>query len=629
MATKQTVARIDRFLGINEADTSQTELRTGEAGYIRNFQITDGGNLSVRSGFARAAMQKPQIEGLDTAQITGMWTGYLQSVPFLILVYGGIGGGTSSALAVYRMQDGGFVCEAHQTVAEDTRSTPNLIFYYNKKVYALLGPKTALCVEEGAQKPVISDAELYAPLVITAAAPSGGGTSLEGLNLLTDRFREEFSADGEAKAYVLPKDTASVVVVRVNNTVTNNPASVGSYDAATHTFTFSTAPSKGVNNVEFTCRSGSAALETGRKKLWAMAYTEAYNGSTDTRVFFYGDGTNVCLYSDVPSQGTGLYVPAMNEAAVDFSDAPITGMIKYYSSLMVFKPDGTALISYEPVTLADGSVIAGFYIRSVSRNLGNLAPGQVQLVGNYPRTVFENELFEWRGSSTYYQDERNAKRISERVSKSLRTADPKKIVSCDDNASGTYYLFLNDDSGTILVHRYAQDVWTVYESSLAKNVKWAKLCGGTMLFATHTDVFRLTEGAVFDDPVTEGGERQQIRAIWESGFMHFGADYLRKYASDIWISVLPESSSMLSVTAATDRRDEYAQKEISTNILSWDSVDFSNWSFLTSRTPKIRRVKIKVKKFVYYKLIFRVDVPGARCTVMSVDQTVRYAGKAK
>jgi hypothetical protein len=38
---------------------------------------------------------------------------------------------------------------------------------------------------------------------------------------------------------------------------------------------------------------------------------------------------------------------------------------------------------------------------------------------------------------------------------------------------------------------------------------------------------------------------------------------------------------------------------------------------------------MKIKKFVYYKLIFRVTEPGAVATVLSVDQRIRYAGYAK
>ena len=48
-----------------------------------------------------------------------------------------------------------------------------------------------------------------------------------------------------------------------------------------------------------------------------------------------------------------------------------------------------------------------------------------------------------------------------------------------------------------------------------------------------------------------------------------------------------------------------------------------------NRIPRIRRVRLKVKKFVYYKLIFRVEEPGSRATVLSYDMKVRFSSNVK
>ena len=83
------------------------------------------------------------------------------------------------------------------------------------------------------------------------------------------------------------------------------------------------------------------------------------------------------------------------------------------------------------------------------------------------------------------------------------------------------------------------------------------------------------------------------------------------------------------MTAATDKRDDYMEKTIEQNVFNWEYTDFANWTFDVNDTPRIRRVRLKVKKFVYYKLIFRVDSPGAKTTVMGYDQQVRFASMAK
>ena len=111
--------------------------------------------------------------------------------------------------------------------------------------------------------------------------------------------------------------------------------------------------------------------------------------------------------------------------------------------------------------------------------------------------------------------------------------------------------------------------------------------------------------------------------------MDFGADFQRKYSSQLYVSMLPQNNSQMTITAATDKRAEYMKKTVASTLFSFDNFGFSRLTFDTNSTPKIRRVRLKVKKFVYYKLIFKVEAPGARATVLGYDQTVRYASMAK
>jgi hypothetical protein len=120
-----------------------------------------------------------------------------------------------------------------------------------------------------------------------------------------------------------------------------------------------------------------------------------------------------------------------------------------------------------------------------------------------------------------------------------------------------------------------------------------------------------------------------IPAVWESGYMDFGADFKRKYSSLIYVSMLPEARSSVTITASTDRREKYREKVIGSTLFSFENMDFSNFSFDTNYSPKIRRVRLKVKKFVYYKLIFRVEDPGASATILSYDQQVRFSSMVK
>ena len=616
---------VDKFLGINEAGNGDTELKVGEASKMENFTITDAFNLTLRPGVQRLRLET----GRDSAPLLGVWAGFLGTDDLLVLC--DFSGGTDRLL-VYRKsgaEDHSLVVQQEGVLglssAEDACVN---IFTFNGFLYVMSKGNTVV-FEDGR----FIKKEPYVPLVIAGAEPAGGGTTLENINLLSALRRMNFSADGESKAYILPVEAVGVTRIIVDNLEQDVSVS-GSFDASTQTFTFTAAPTKGVGNVEITYTTDAAAAEEARMQIIRCTLHEEYNGSTDTRLFVAGNGTNLCFYTGVTQDGeaTALYFPALNEVAVDMSGSSITGMVRHYSKLLVFKNDGTHSISYEPVTLTDGTTVAGFYLRPMNREFGNEVMGQVQTVNNYPRTITKDGIYEWRITSSYYKDERYANRISDLIQKTLRKADFGRIVTCDDDYSKNYYVFLNDDAGTVLVNRYELNkgaVWCVYKSSLFRNIRWAMVYGGEMIFFNEAEGFRLMEGVTGDDSVIEGEAAQQIRAVWESGFMDFGADFRRKYSSEIYVSIEPRAGSEIIVTAETDKRNDYLEKTVKNDIFGFDNINFVEFTFNTNDRPTINRVRLKVKKFVYYKLIFRIDKPGATGTILAVDQKVRFASMAK
>jgi hypothetical protein len=618
---------VDKFLGVNEAADGYTELKMGEASRMENFFITDAFNLTLRPGIQRVDYEMER----DPAPILASWAGYVGTREYLLICDFKDGHDRLWLYVADSEQGDGHKVFYQQNGALGLTSAENSmvkIFPFSGKLYVMSAGNTVV-YEDGAFRTV----EPYIPLVITGAAPSGGGTPLENINLLSDKRRMEYSADGEAKDYVLPEEAVDVISISIDN-VEQNIVLAGTFNKETHVFQFNSVPQKGVANVEITYTTDPEAAEASRMQIIRCRLVEAYNGSTDTRLFVAGDGTNMCYYSGVTQQGepSAVYFPAMNEVAVDMSGSPVTGIVRHYSKLLVFKPDGTYTISYEPVTLTDGNTVAGFYLRSANRELGNDVMGQVQTVNNFPRTVTKDGLYEWRITASYYQDERYAKRISDRVEKSIREADSGQFVTCDDNYSKTYYVFLNDDLGTVLVNRYdiaKEGVWCIYRGELMKDVQKAMVYNGRMVFVSNMEVFYFEERLTTDAPMEAGGESTPIRAVWESGFMDFGADFRQKYSSRIYVSILPESRSMMSVTASTDRRETYMEKTLRNDVFSFENVGFVNWTFKVNTTPKIQRVRLKVKKFVYYKLIFKVEEPGARATVLGFDQQVRFSSMVK
>ena len=616
---------VDKFLGVNESGDGDTELRMGEASKMENFLITDAYNLTLRPGIQRIKVSDTRTP----APLLGMWSGFLGNDVLLVVCDFSAG---KDRLFVYRKaEDGSNELVAQQTGVLGLTSADNAyvnIFTFNGNLYVMSSGNTVI-FENG----TFVKKEPYVPLVIAGADPAGGGTTLENINLLSPLRRINFSSDGESTAYSLPTEAIGITKIIVDNAQVD-VSSAGTFDTSKKTFTFNTAPVKGVGNVEITYTTYAATAEKARMQIISCRLHEEYNGSTDTRLFVAGNGTNMCYYTGVTQEGeaTALYFPAMNEVAVDMSGSAITGLVRHYSKLLVFKNDGTYTISYEPVTLTDGTTVAGFYLRPMNKEFGNEIMGQVQTVNNYPRTITKDGLYEWRITSSYYKDERYAKRISDMVEKSFAKADVSKIVTCDDDFKKNYYVFLNDSEGTVLVNRYElnkENCWCVYKSSLFRNVRWAMIHGGEMVFFNDTEGFRLAEGITGDAPELEGDEPQQIRAIWESGFMDFGADFRRKYSSEIYISIAPQAGSEVIVTAETDKRADYLEKTVKNSLFGFDNINFADFTFNTNDRPTINRVRLKVKKFVYYKLIFRIEKYGATGTILGVDQKIRFASMAK
>ena len=614
---------VDKFLGINESGDGDTELKLGEASKMENFTITDAYNLILRPGVRRLDFNTER----SPAPILAAWAGFMNTEDFLVICdfHGG-----QDRLFVYRKTE----LEAHELVHSQTgalglQTAENAmvnIFTFNGFLYVMSAKKTVV-YESGE----FVEKKPYIPLVIAGADPAGGGTTLENINLLTGYRRMNFSADGTATAYVLPAEAVGVVTVTVDNV---EQANAGTFNSETHTFHFTSAPMKGVGNVEITYSTDPETAEAARMQILSCRLHEEYNGSTDTRLFVAGNGTNMCYYTGVTQDGeaTAMYFPAMNEVAVDMSGSAITGLMRHYSKLLVFKNDGTHSISYEPVTLTDGNTIAGFFLRPMNKEFGNEILGQVQTVNNYPRTITKDGLYEWRITSSYYKAERYAKRISDMVENSFRRADVQKIVTCDDDFKKNYYVFLNDADGTVLVNRYELnkgDCWCIYKSRMFRNIRFAMIHGGTMVFCNETEAFRLEEDYVYDDAEVPGGEATQIAAVWESGFLSFGADFRRKYSSEIYVSVQPSAGSRIVVTAETDKREDYMEKVMENSTFQWNNANFNDWTFNTSDRPIINRVRLKVKKFVYYKLIFRIDKPGTQGTILGFDQKIRFASMAK
>ena len=580
--------RLDKWLGLNENPDGDTHLKLGESPEMRNFRVTRDGHLQLRPGY------HPMIK-LGDSPIRGMWTGYVDGQEVSLAACAG---------HIWKIDTVSWEAEDLGKLVDDSTQ----FFGFAKKVYILNGHEFYSWSGTGMIAPV----EGYIPIIAISTPPAGGGTLLEPVNKLTGKKRQKFSPNGSATTFQM----AETGIERIISVETDLGASLPfSMNFATGVITISPARPQGINTLIVTWGKGNG----DRESVTAKRHAEFYNGANDTRVFLYGDGTNEAIYSDLDEFGLGTaeYFPDLNVMHVDSANTPITGMLRHYDRLLTFKTDGVFSTHYSTLPLPDGTVTAGFFTSTVNREIGNIAMGQVRLVQNDPLSIYSRSVYEWGLASGAVRDERNNKRISDRVEASMSNMNLLDAICFDHEERREYYIV---SDGKALVHNYENNTWYRYTNfpAVAMGVHDSEIYFGT----ESGEIMHLSR--LYRD---DNGE--PIDAYWESGSMDFGAGYLDKTTTDLWVTIKPESHARVTVTAQTNNRSIYIERIISLGLATFQTANFARWSFGTNRKPQSNRRHIRVRRFEFYKLVFKSKDTAATTTILSTDIQIRFGGKVQ
>ena len=602
------ILKIKEFLGLNENPDGDTHIKSGEFSSMRNFRITRDKHLQIRPGqktvlnlhtfwdtWANAQSEAPSV---TNPKFCGAWEGTVGGNEHMVAAFGGV---------LFDVYLEGGTARVIGTCTEDKTS----FFGFGGKVYLLNGHEY-MSWDGGASTSFVS-VDGYIPTVQTAVNPQGYGTLLENVNRLTGKRRVKYSPDGTATAYQLPeREVDEVVSVEgTDSTYTLN--------GTTGVVTFASAPAKGTNTVTIIYRKGNGE----RSEVTGMRYAELFNGSTDTRVFLYGDGTNKAIYSGVDldkSQPSAEYFPDLYEAAIGDENTPITAMIRHYARLLVFKPASAWSVDYNVVTTASGAVTSAFYVTPVNRQFGNEAPGQVQLLENNPLTLDEGSVYQWKATSSsgnITSDNRNASRVSDRVKDTVGGFDFSETVTFNRKTENEFWFLYN---GQAAILNYANDTWYLYSNMPFRHME-----------EVHGQAYGFTEDGkiVHVSRQYRNDDGEDIDAYAATGSMDFDRDWMLKYSPVLFVALQPENGARVTVTVETNRRSDYPEKIVAASFATFSHVNFGHWSFGTNRKPQVRRVKIKVKKATFYKLVFKSLSASATATVLETDIQMRYAGNVK
>lgn len=376
--------------GVNYADLEYM-LADNQSPKMENMWY-DGRVLGKRPGQAWAAEGLPELlcgTAYGSALIVATGDGKLLKVTFE--------GSTPETAELYTGMTGG----------------KGTFFTFGGRLYYLNGKE--YLVYDGA---TCEEVEPYAPNIIINRPPNGeGGDLTDNYNRLGGAFRNTFNGDGESKVYQLTDTELDDGICEV--VVDGKQMESGwTVDYKTGKVTFTTAPSKGTNNVEITV----SKLDTDmRENLLACTAAAVFGGTNGTRVFLAGNGTATYFYSDLTSPD---YFPENNYNVVG-DNTPITALALQYGVLIVFKESEVWQVSYSESGGMDGRV--SFPLKAVNRGIGCDCPGSVQLVNN---------SLVWLSSKvgvcilclTQIEDERNVQVISRNI---MGTADRPGLLQCE------------------------------------------------------------------------------------------------------------------------------------------------------------------------------------------------------
>lgn len=599
------IMRIKAFLGLNENPDGDTKIRDGELAEMRNFKITRDRHLQVRPGTktvlalraAWDAWAEEHTAPTPSPVFGGAWEGMAGNARHMLCAFGGL------------IFDIAADFTTAEVVGQCTQDATHF-FGFGGKVYLLNGHEYMSW--GGGAGESFAAVEGYIPTVMTAMTPAGSGTLLENLNRLTGKRRVTYSPDGEATEFFLPEKAADEILSVEGTEIAYTS------DAENGKLIFESAPARGTNTVTVTYRKGTGA----RGDVEKMRFSELFNGANDTRVFLYGDGSNRTLYSGIDADGvpTADYFPDLYEISIGESNTPITALVRHYARMIAFKSGSAWSVQYGTMSLNNSVTTAAFYVTPLNRSIGNEAPGQALLLENNPLTLETGGVYQWQATSSsgYITDNQtNAKRVSDRVFETVRGFAPERTRTFNRKNEHEFWV-LSD--GTALILNYASDAWYIYT-----NMPFLAMLdsgGETYGFTADGKIKHLSRAYRNDDGT-------EIDAYAASGLMDFGRDWQLKYSPMLFVAIEPEVNARITVTAESNRRSDYPNKVVAMNIAAFNHVDFNHFSFRTNHKAQVKRLKMKVKKATFYRLVFKSVSASATATVLETDIQLRYAGNVK
>lgn len=485
-----------------------------------------------------------------------------------------------------------------EVIATGISAKKGLFINFNRKLYYI-------CDKFYQYDTTWKEVTPYVPDIVINRKPDGTySDTIENYNRLGSGFKNTFHGDGSSTVYFLTDKNLDqkAPIVEVNGSVVSNY----SVDYTNGKITFTSAPSKGTNNVVVT------AYKTEQKyidTLLRSKYYAAYGGDNNSRLFLAGGGESIYYYSEVFD---ATYFPEQNYATIGNGEEDITGFGEQYDVLMVFKPTEIYAIEY----YVDSNKKGAFTSKQVNAKIGCDAPGSIQLINN---------ILVWLSTiegictlvSTNIEDERNVRIISRniqggyRIKGLLQEENLKNAVSVDwDNK---YFLTVNGKvyMWDYLMTPYAntgkldQDAkrlsWFIFDNFNA--VRYVK-SGLDILYASGSKLIKL------NDSYTDFGN--SIHAIYQTPFFQFGYEEYLKTVKNMYVQCRSDTISVINIKYFTEESPK-GEEETEPIIIYgnlWKNFTWKTFGWKVVNFANVFRRKCSLKKIQMASVQFENNEAG-------------------
>ncbi|MBP3312408.1 MAG: hypothetical protein J6L72_09270 [Butyricicoccus sp.] len=472
-----------------------------------------------------------------------------------------------------------------------------------RKIYKQDGDWVVQAVSESA----------FVPTTTIAAPPTGGGTSLEAVNLLTPKRINTFVGNGSATQFYL--DAQDIDDAEVTATVGGQAVTVSSVNRSTGVVTLASAPANanGLANVAITF---SKTVAGSAEKINKCRFAGLYGGKNDTRVFLAGnpDEPNCDWQSGLFDPA---YFPDTGYTRIGSDAAAIVGYVRQYESQLVIKEGGgQEATQYLRTFLLDDSGKAAYPLKQGAQGAGGLAFRSFAALGDTPLFLSADGVMGVFGTAV--TEQRSIRRQSNAVDARL-TAEGDLQDACAVVWRDKYFLAVNGRCYVADGRVYRADgspEWYYWDNFPA--VCFAVI-GGRLWFGTADGrVLRLCERDEEDAFYDDGAA---IDAWWCTPDLPLGDWGRGKTVREITPVLMPYTRSGVRVTYETDAGETLAL-ERNLDLFSFETLDFSRFTFRCRPGAVPMRVRRKLHRARTVRVRIRNNRAGEPFGLLALG--VRY-----